>query len=71
MKISGNIVDVKNREVYSGTITVENGTISNIEKNTEHYEDYIMPGFINAHVHVESSMLTPALLPMLRLNMGQ
>ena len=60
MKISGNIVDVRNKRIFSGTITVENSKITNIEENNNQYNNYIMPGFINAHVHIESSMLTPS-----------
>jgi adenine deaminase len=60
MKVSGNIVDVKNRRIYSGTIIVEDSKIKAIEENNNSYDNYIIPGFINSHVHIESSMLTPA-----------
>ena len=60
MKISGNIVDVKNRETFAGTLYIENGKIQKIERTNETYSQYILPGFINAHVHIESSMLAPA-----------
>jgi len=59
-KVSGNIVDIKNRLVYTGTVEVENGKISNITKDSGTYKNYIMPGFIDAHIHVESSMLIPS-----------
>lgn len=58
--ISGNIVDILNKKIFAGTITVENSLITRIEKNDNTYDDYIMPGFIDAHVHVESSMLIPS-----------
>lgn len=60
--ISGNIVDVLKREFYSGTITVENGIIKNITREFEPAlsGNYILPGFVDAHVHVESSMLVPS-----------
>ncbi len=60
MKISGNIVDVRNRRIFSGEITVKDSEITNIEENNNQYDNYIMPGFINAHVHIESSMLSPS-----------
>lgn len=60
MEISGNIVDVVKRRIFAGTITVKNKKIVSIIENNNQYSDYIMPGFINAHVHIESSMLTPA-----------
>ncbi len=57
--ISGNIIDVLNKRIYKGTIYVEDGRISKIEEGKATSEDYILPGFVDAHVHVESSMLTP------------
>ncbi|MBE2217657.1 MAG: adenine deaminase [Ignavibacteria bacterium] len=60
MELSGNIVDVLNRRIYPGTITIENGYISRIAEGGGPYENYIMPGFIDSHVHVESSMLVPS-----------
>lgn len=60
MQIQGQIVDIQNKRIYAGEITVENGKIiSIIEKNHE-VQHYIMPGFIDAHIHIESSMLVPS-----------
>ena len=58
--ISGNIVDVHKREIFPGTVTVEEGKITKIQKDNNKYENYILPGFIDSHVHVESSMLVPS-----------
>ena len=58
--ISANIIDILNRIIYPGTITVEDGKITKIIKTDEKYTNYIMPGFIDAHVHIESSMLVPS-----------
>lgn len=60
MKISANIVDVFGNTVFPGTIEIKDGTISHIVKDGGKYDTYIMPGFIDAHVHIESSMLVPA-----------
>ncbi|MBT0811099.1 adenine deaminase [Litoribacter ruber] len=58
--ISGQFVDIPNRQIFPAEISVENGKISQVKK-TDHAPDvYIMPGFIDAHVHVESSMLVPS-----------
>src|SRR6186997_1261199 len=60
---SGNIVDIINSRTFPGEITVENGRIlriketSNIQPSTS---NYILPGFIDSHVHIESSMLVPS-----------
>ncbi|MBR8537283.1 adenine deaminase [Carboxylicivirga sediminis] len=60
MKISGNIVDVINNEIFPGVIEVVNNTIISISKNTNTYSNYILPGLVDSHVHIESSMLTPS-----------
>lgn len=57
--ISGNIVDVVNERIYKGTITVENSKIVSITENITESDQYIMPGFVDAHIHIESSMLSP------------
>jgi adenine deaminase len=60
MKISGNIVDVFNKEISSGYLTIKDGKIAEFVKNTTHTSNrYILPGFIDAHIHIESSMLLP------------
>jgi adenine deaminase len=59
MELAGNIVDIHNCEIYPGVVTVTGDRIVSIERNTNSYECYILPGFIDAHVHVESSMLLP------------
>ncbi len=59
-EISGNIVDVVNNRIYKGMITVSNGIISEISEGKGNSDVYIMPGFIDSHVHIESSMLRPA-----------
>jgi len=56
----GNIVDVINKKNFPGKITITDSKISAIEENNETYDNYVLPGFIDAHVHVESSMLIPS-----------
>ena len=57
---SGNIVDVVNGEIFPGTIDVMNGKIHDIRRNNQTYERFITPGFIDSHVHIESSMMPPS-----------
>ena len=59
-QISGNIVDVCRQTIFPGTITVEKGFIKAIAlESDKHYQEYILPGFVDACVHLESSMLVP------------
>ena len=60
MQIQGQIVDIQNRRIYVGEITVENGKIISIIEKNHAVKNYIMPGFIDAHIHIESSMLVPS-----------
>ncbi len=60
MKISGNIVDVLNERIYSGVIEVSEGKIKSITEDNNKYDHYIIPGFIDSHIHIESSMLAPS-----------
>ena len=63
LSIKGNIADIPARRFYYGEITVAGGKIISINKMSdepEHGEPYICPGFIDSHVHIESSMLVPA-----------
>ena len=59
-RISGNIVDIVNKNIFPGTIEILNGRISRIIVGQELYPHYIIPGFIDTHIHIESSMPTPS-----------
>ena len=58
--IGGQIVDLVNSRIFSGVVVVENGKITKIEEQPVGNMQYIMPGFVDAHVHIESSMLVPS-----------
>ncbi|MDP5157681.1 MAG: adenine deaminase [Flaviramulus sp.] len=60
MKIKGNIVDVLNRRIFKGEITFENGKIISLIELQHNVESFIIPGFVDAHIHIESSMLVPS-----------
>ncbi len=61
-KIQGNIVDIAEGKIFSGMVIIEDGRIASIEPagNENKNDPYIIPGFIDAHVHIESSMLVPS-----------
>ena len=59
-KLRGHVVDIPGRRTYAGEVTIIDGRIAAIEPVGGPVEGYILPGFIDAHVHVESSMLIPS-----------
>jgi len=59
MKISGLLVDVHLRDIYPADIILNDGRIERIEKVINAPPVYILPGLIDAHIHIESSMITP------------
>jgi len=58
--LEGNLVDVLESRIYPARITIKSGRISSIEEISGQYSEYILPGFIDSHVHVESSLLVPS-----------
>lgn len=60
MQIQGQFVDIRNRSIFSAEVTVENGKIIAVTKKEHTDKRYILPGFIDAHIHIESSMLVPS-----------
>ncbi len=58
--LEGNIVDVLEKRIFAGRIISEQGRIVSVEKTDKPVKTYILPGFIDAHVHIESSMLVPS-----------
>ncbi len=69
-KIEGNIVDVFKKEVFKGEIIIENDKIKSINKKNNNSDIYILPGLIDAHVHIESSMLIPSEFAKLAISNG-
>ena len=67
--IQGKLVDIYQKKIYAAEILVENEriiSITNLEEENKvqdsgnKFDHYIIPGFIDAHVHIESSMLIPS-----------
>jgi adenine deaminase len=59
--ITGNLVDVHQTKIYPAEIKVENGKIKSVTSRESGVgSQYILPGFIDSHVHIESSMLVPS-----------
>ncbi len=61
LTVQGNIVDIVHQQIFAGEVVVKDGKILNITPIPSlQFENYILPGFIDSHVHVESSMLVPS-----------
>ncbi|WP_418453681.1 adenine deaminase [Borreliella bissettiae] len=59
-KIEANYIDIFNKEIYPASIAIANGHIVSIEKINATLDEYVLPGFIDAHIHIESSFLIPS-----------
>lgn len=62
MQITGNIIDVIQQRIFKGELLISQDKIKKINVLKDKAEEglpYILPGFIDAHVHIESSMVTP------------
>jgi len=70
LKLQGQIVDIQNRRIFKGEISVENGKIASVEEKDHDVKHYIMPGFVDAHIHIESSMLVPSEFAKLAVKHG-
>lgn len=59
--ITGKLVGIQEKKIYTAAITVVNGKITDITPvdDKDAAQHYILPGFIDSHVHIESSMLVP------------
>ncbi len=57
--LSGKIIDVLNQRIFSGTIHIKNGRINSVVEEAVTESQHILPGLIDAHIHIESSMLVP------------
>ena len=60
LTLTGQYVDITNKCIYPAIIEIKNGIIHSIEKCTQAPNQYFVPGFIDSHVHIESSMLVPS-----------
>jgi adenine deaminase len=58
--VTGNVVDILAKRTYAAEVVVEGGRIAAIKESASRPTSYVLPGFIDAHVHIESSMLVPS-----------
>ena len=69
-KVRGNIVDIHSRSIFSGEIHIDGDTIKEVIHQDHDVNTFLLPGFIDAHVHIESSMLVPSEFSRLSLPHG-
>mgnify|MGYP002855538798 CR=1 FL=1 len=58
--LNGQIIDIVHSRIFPGQVSVADGKITEVRELDVAASYYIMPGFIDAHIHIESSMLTPS-----------
>jgi len=58
-QISANVVDILSREIVAARVHIRDEVIRAIEPSTESVTGFLMPGFVDSHIHIESSMLLP------------
>ena len=59
-ELKGQYIDIVGKRIYPAAIEVKDGIIISIQPIEEAPNNYILPGFIDSHVHIESSMLIPS-----------
>ncbi len=69
-RIEGNIVDLFKRKVFKGEVIIKENIIKEINEKDTTSDIYILPGLIDSHVHIESSMLTPSGFSKLAVSNG-
>jgi adenine deaminase len=70
MKVKGRLVDIHNRDIYPAVISIADGRIESVERTDSAPDVYILPGLIDAHIHIESSMVTPGAFAMAAVKHG-
>lgn len=68
--LAGQIVDIVNERIFPGTVLVKNGRIAMITEGETAEKNFILPGLVDAHIHVESSMLIPSEFARLAVTHG-
>jgi len=69
-RLRGQVVDVVGRRIFPAEVQIEAGRIADIRELAVAPRRYIMPGLVDAHVHIESSLLPPSEFARLALVHG-
>lgn len=57
--VSGKLVDIIGRRIFNAKLKIIDSKIAEINESGDEYDNYILPGLVDSHVHIESSMLVP------------
>ena len=68
--VEGIIIDVVNRKKIKGELIIEDGKIREVGEKENVPQQYILPGFVDSHIHIESSMLVPSEFARLAVQHG-
>jgi len=70
MKVTGQLVDIHSRDIYPAVVSILDSKILGVEKLESAPAIYILPGLIDSHIHIESSMITPGAFAMAAVKHG-
>lgn len=70
MKVYGQLVDIHSRDIYPAVVSILDGKIERVERSESASGVYILPGLIDSHIHIESSMITPGAFAMAAVKHG-
>ncbi len=59
-ELEGNIIDIHNRQIYPAQIIIEGKRIKEVKRIDKQENVYVLPGLIDSHIHIESSMTSPS-----------
>lgn len=68
--VKGQFIDLFTKRIYPAEICIKEGKIASIEAIADAPDTYILPGFVDAHIHIESSMLVPTAFAPLAVKHG-
>ncbi|MEX0676381.1 MAG: adenine deaminase [Pirellulales bacterium] len=69
-RAAGHIVDVVGKRTFDGSLVIDGGRITAIDEHPVWGGSYILPGFVDGHIHIESSMMPPASFAQLAVRFG-
>jgi adenine deaminase len=74
MRIEANLIDIPRREIFAARVSLQQKRIASIETirggDVDANLPYMLPGFVDAHIHIESSMLVPSQFARLAVRHG-